>query len=352
MKTNKFSVLIGVALGLTLSTSCSKSEDNNDSPAGQSINTYSGSASYGDLVTFSINKGEETYELYNESTGKSETGSFTTMTGELEGVYQVQADGETFFGIELDDKVVVANFPSGNPNNELSFGVSSELDNTSSINNIAGDYMYVKLGDYLNNSPMEWGQFSLTSSGQLFMVDMPGGDIESDFVPYPISENSIGFSEGTWAVNGANKERIDVTIDGDAHSGYAYASGNTAVFLIDLGFGKGTAIAYKITEAGDVAGDYKYVDFWTEGKNEAGNYTLNANGTGSFSYTDGTSIEGPLSFPSTFYQANPVMPNVFGLDDYDGEGSYIYMVVTGEVIMHFIFDSNDNFMSYGAGAQI
>lgn len=351
MKTTNYTLLFTAGLALTLFTGCSKDEGGDTETGTPAVNTYSGSASYGDLVTFSINKTDETYELSNETTGQNETGSFTTMTGELEGVYQVQADGQTFFGIELDDKVVVANFPSGNPNNELSFGVSSEIDNSSSATNIPGDYVYVKIGDYLDSSPMEWGQFTLTPSGQLYMIQNPGGDIENDYVNYPITINTA-FSIGTWSINGEKKERVDVVIDGETFSGYAYAAGNTAVFLIDLGYGQGSAIAYKVTSAGDVAGDYKYVDFWTDGDNEAGNYTINADGTGSFSYTDGTSVNGPVVFPSAFYQANSAMPNVFGMDNYDGEGSYIYMVVTGEVIMHFIFDANDQFMSYGAGAKI
>ena len=46
--------------------------DNNDK-----INTYSGSGSYGDLVTFDINQTTKSYTTRNETTGQSSSGTYT-----------------------------------------------------------------------------------------------------------------------------------------------------------------------------------------------------------------------------------------------------------------------------------
>lgn len=347
--------LLFLALMAFSIVSCDKDDDTEDvtpnepTPIEPVVNNYSGSASYGDLVTFAINKDDQSYELVNETTQRTETGNYTVKDGDLAGVYEVEANGSKFYGVELDDKIVVANFPSGNANNDLSFGVTSEIDNSSNLDVIAGNYVYVKLGSYLSSSPMEWGQFTLTSTEISLTYFDAGEYIEDEALQYPISSQAD--VTGTWAINGTKNDRIDVEIGGQSYTGYVYAAGNTAVFLIDLGDGEGSIIAYKAgsRSISSFAGDYKYVDFWQDGSKGAGNYTIGTDGSVSYSYSDGTSNE---QLNNNLTPANSNIGNIYASYDYDGEGSNLYIVVTGDVIMHFSFDVNDEFDGYGAGAKI
>jgi hypothetical protein len=340
---------------------CSDDSDNSSpgggNPTGAGINTYSGSATYGDLVTFSINKDNQSYELYNETTDQTESGSYTVLKNEFEGIYEVNANGSSFFGVELDEKIVVANFPSGNANNDLSFGVSSEIDNSSQLSSMTGNYFYVTLGSYLQSKAMEWGQFSLTSDS-LHLISMSDGNYgpEDTTINFPITY-AVSDNDASWTLSGSKSDRLDLDFDGDKYTGYAYAAGKTAVFLIDLGTGEGTVIAYKVDPSASlssIAGDYKYIEFYQDGEKAAGNYTLSADGSVSYSYTNGNPLDVELNqhFLSQFQQVNAALPNVYYATGVDTDGSNVYFVVAGDAIMHYHFDASYNFQGYGAGAKL
>ncbi|QNL21783.1 hypothetical protein HZR84_07485 [Hyphobacterium sp. CCMP332] len=345
-------------------------DDSEDSPATPNpgtpadANKYSGSASYGDLVTFSIDQVNQSYVLDNETTGETESGNYDVMSlNGLEGVYKVSADGSNFFGVELDDKIVVGNFPSGNAQNDISFGVSSEIDNSTRLNEIAGDYIYIRLGNVNINgstSYKEYGVFSLTADGNIHLIDLASGgdgsdsqvlsveDLASAGLEWPIDE-SISNLDGTWSLNGSKSDRFDISLDGSNYTGYAYAAGTTTVFLMDLGTGNGFAIGFKVTEPGNTTGDYKYIDTWADGSKGAGNFTVSSEGNIDWTYTeDGAEIESGSFGP---VEQVDLLPNVFYYYDYDGEND-IYLVVAGDAYMHFIFNDLGELQSYGCGAQI
>jgi len=344
------------------------SGDDNTGDNTANTNSYSGSATYGDLITFAINTDDQTYELYNETTDATEKGSYSIISeAEVDGLYHMSAGGDDFFGLELDDKIVVGNFPSGRSSNELTFGVTSEVDNSTYESQIPGDYIYIRLGEVSVNGSSdfkEYGVFTLHSDGSLNLLYFATGgtgdyvvydiaELENEGLEFPIddgySDNTDFYLDGTWAIDGTKKDRLTVTLDGSAATGYAYAAGSTSVFLMDLGTGQGSAIAYKITatSASDVVGTYKFIDTHTDGSRGAGAYTINSDGTVDYAYTtDASTVETGSFGPLSFYD---VLTNVM---ESEFDGDYITMVVAGDAIMHFITDENGKLISYGAGAKI
>jgi len=325
-------------------------------------NRYSGSASYGDLITFQLDKQNSRFSIFNETTNQSESGTFTTRTDSLfSGVYQVIAAGDTFFGIELDDKIAVANFPSGNNQNDIVFGVSSEIDNTGKINQMVGDYVYVRLGNYLKTDKMEWGVFTLGQDSLWgVVVDEGNNDPGDTTINRPLNYSNNDFTnrsfDGKWTVT---NDRIAIEYEGiDGMSsnitGYAYAAGTTSVFLMDFGTGKGSAIAYKIDDnssVSNISAVYKYISFDQEGDKGAGHLTIYTDGTVDVTFTDGAadntysaSLNGSLTSTN--------IPNVYYMGNFDNDGNELYLVAAGEALMFYIFDANGNFKEYGAGSEM
>lgn len=368
----KLNLFVTTLLAVSISLTPACGDDDSDSSStpvsngngggnggGINVNKYSGSASYGDLVTFSIDQDNQSYVLTNETTGNTETGNYEVSTDSLfRGVYKVEANTETFFGIELDDKLVTANFPSGNSNNDISFGVSSEIDNSGKLNQIAGDYFYVKLGSYLSQGePMEWGVFT-ASTDSLWGVYVDNGDNgpEDTIINRPLNYNNNHFTGNSFDfAYSINNDRIDIIGDGQNMTGYVYVSGNTSVFLIDQGTGLGTFIAYKIDDNFNLAnaiGDYKFIDFSTNGEKGAGNFKIDINGDIAYSWTDGTIGNTDLNVDLLNPLVVSNIPNVWYAENINADQENLYVVIAGDAIMHYLFDVNYNFIGYGAGAKL
>lgn len=363
-------LMMGLAIGSFIACSDDGGDDdpannNNNGGGGATVNKYAGSASYGDLVTFEIDKTNQGYTLSNETTSQTETGNYDVLdanayggSGLFEGIYQVVANNDTFFAVELDDKIIAANFPSGNPSNDISFGVSSEISNVGKESQIAGSYFYVRLGPYLTQGEdVEWGVFTADSDslhGTAVQGKAPADT--SFYIPLSSLNNDssdTGFDYGFNITNDA----INVTYGPASFEGYAYVDNITSVFLIDLGTGNGSVFAYKMDESwidngpdyASVVGDYKYIDFYADGDKGAGNFRVNADGTMDASWTDGSEVEvGSTQGQSLVYTG---FPNLFSLIDYDGS-SDLYFIFTGEAVMYFEFDGNGMFEGYGTGAKL
>lgn len=323
-------------------------------------NTYMGSASYGDLVTFELDKEELTYVLNNETTDQSEEGTFKVLDQDLAGLYHLESGTEDYFAVELSEKIAVSTFPSGRSQNDLIFGVTSEEEDTSlDIANIPGDYVYVRLGEYEGyGGPdfKEYGVFTLTPSGEIHLYYTATGgpkfygdleDIATD-VGFPVTSDKADYS-GTWNVGGSQNNRFQVNLIDSDNVGYAYADNQTAVFLLDLGTGQGSAIAYKIsnTSLGQLSGNYKFVSIDNEGGKFAGVYSLSSSGAISYAMTD----DGERVYDDGSFQIEPLQGygNIF-----EGEidGTYITFVAVGEVMMFFQTDEDGRLIGYGAGATI
>lgn len=328
---------------------------------------YSGSASYGDLVTFEINQTQHAYSVHNETTGLNENGSYSIMDGELNGVYKITNATATFYAVELAGKIIAANFPTGRAENNMSFGVSSSINNVGNENNIAGNYIYMHFADDAINGNArnkEWGVISVFNTGNYLVQPFATGGSGSmislapeDFTAsLPLVSGQIG---GTWVINGSNHERLDVSVTGQTgvqFTGFANTSTNAPVFLLDMGTGNGFLAALKINPSSlaQVAGLYKFVGVVADGSRIANNVTVNADGTGTVVITK---PDGTLEYESIQNITQcPNIPNAYYANHLTGSPATVtgklYAIVSGDVAMYFIFDNQGLFNAYGAGAKM
>lgn len=352
---------IGILMGL-LFFSCSSDESSDKS-------TYKGSASHGDLVTFEIDKTNKSYEVSNHTTGQNENGSYTIMDGVLNGIYKITVGNDNFYAVELDDKVIAANFPTGNAENNISFGISSSINNVGKESQIVGDYIYIHFSnDAINGNVRnkEWGIVSVLSSGTLYIKPFAtGGDPgqngltplepETFDLALPLTSGDL---QGSWSVNGTEKVKLNVGIEGTQYTGFSYTTQSSAVFMLDMGTGNGFILGLKIssssTTLSQLAGTYKYVGVVADGSRLSGNAFVKSDGTG----TCAIETDGILSDDEYFTGMTqcPNLPNVLYANHFDPtyptyQGK-AYIVLAGDIMMYFIFDSEGLFNAYGAGAKI
>lgn len=368
MKQNYFKLMTLLMVIAVIIGACEKNEDSEPNEnSNDLIHEYSGSGSAGDLITFTIDQTKNRYTIHNETTGVDEHGNYTILSdNNLSGVYKINTGSSNYYAIELNEKIIAANFPTGNPDNNISFGVSSSIDNTGNTGNIFGDYAYIIMDNNgIMNDPLikEWGILNVkgnhtwikkgyaTNTGNGSIPEMSPEEYTGSL---PITS---GDETGSWAVNGVNKERIDVTVNGIPGNlaGFVYASYNEAAFLLDLGTGNGFLIGVKITDLSSfntIAGNYKYINIWGNNGLGAGNFSINNNGQVNWTHQGSA---GPSNGSFQLTQCSNVFKNIYYCDDVDLGGGYyeqLYCVISGDIILHFGFDnSNGNFAQYGIGAR-
>lgn len=336
-------------------------------------NRYAGSAAAGDLVTFNINETDHTYVVVNETTGQSQTGAYTVMSNELAGMYQIAGGGATFYAVELQKQILAANFPTGNPTNTISFGVSSDLDNTGKTAMIAGNYTYIVISNEPVNGSTdnkEWGVLSIDAGGTFKVRTLATGGTNdmTAMAPEEFSETlplATGDVTGHWQVDGTKKERLAVTVDqepGVTLTGFVYADADQTVFVLDRGTGHGFMLAFKLAPSSlaQVAGEYRFVNVWNDdlgAGRSAGKVAVAADGTGTLYHVDennqiSTAVLAGIS-------QCPTLTNMFYVTTTEtGHGATVheklYFVVNGRMFMAFGFrtDSGFRFASYAAGARL
>lgn len=336
---------------------------------------YAGSASQGDLVVFSVDHDAGTCEVVNETTGQNSEVSYTVMGGDLEGILQIEAGGDKFYAVELNDKLIAASFDTGNPNNTISFGVSGGTDNMANQANIPGDYVYIHIDNLARNGSTdikEWGLLSIIDDGtfrvKAYATDLGDGSDLPPMAPemwsgaFPVEVPNI---EGTWGVNPTDHARINVSITGaDASlTGFAYAPDPNGIFVLDMGTGYGFILAMKILPAmtlANLAGEYKYINVWNDAHGagrSAGKAIINADGSGSFGAlsTEGVYSEGVMDGIS----ACPAIQNMFYTTSTESDGVNTvtlkhYFVLLPYAFMGFNFrtDGGFRFVGYAAGARL
>ena len=367
MTTKNIKFCVIAFLLLFIFGACGKDEDDPNPVDDDIIMKYSGSGSEGDLITFDINHTTESYTIHNETTGNTDNGNYDVITSsDLSGIYNVNIGSNTFYAVELDDRLIAANFPTGNPENNISFGVSASIDNNGNEDNIVGDYIYIVMDNHgiMNDTAIkEWGLLNIKSD-HTWLKQNYASNTGNGTVTEQQPENFVGNlpittgdESGGWSINGANKERLNVTIDGASIvlTGYAYATANEAAFLLDLGTGNGFLIGLKITNNSSfssIAGDYKFVNVWDNGFG-AGNYSVT--NTGMVSWVHNGS-EGNTSGNFQLTQCANSIKNVYYCNSVDLGNNYfekLYCVIIGDIIVHFGFDNaNGDFAQYGIGARL
>lgn len=344
-----------------VTSSCKK-----DNPsADKSI--YKGSASKGDLVTFEINKSNKTYIVSNETTGNTENGTYSILESALSGIYKITSGDNSFYAVELDDKVIAANFPTGNSENKISFGISSSIDNTGKVSQLTGDYIYISFRNTAVNDNVrnkEWGIVSVLSNGVIYIKPYatggtPGVSGLTALAPENFNSTlplSAGI-QGAWSVDNSDKVKLNVGINGTQYTGYAYTSSTATAFLLDMGVGNGYLIGLKIPTTtpsiSQLAGTYRFIGVVSDGKKLAGKALIKTDGTG----TCAIETNGVLSDNEYFTGITqcPHLPNVLYANHFDPDfpnyQGKAYFVLVGEIMMYFIFDNEGLFNAYGAGAK-
>ncbi len=335
---------------------------------------YGGSASYGDLVVFSVDGDSRKVEVVNETTGNTVSNDYTVMSGNVEGVLKVESAGDTFFAVELTNKLLAASFDTGNPSNTISFGVAGGTDNIANQSNIPGDYAYIHIsGQPVNGSTdiKEWGVLSIIDDGtfrvKAFASD--AGDMSlGPMAPeewagaFPVEEPNV---QGSWSVNPSDHARLVVNIDGvpATLTGFAYAPDPNGIFVLDMGTGNGFILAMKILPTmtlANLAGEYKFINVWNDSMGEgrsAGHAVVNSDGTGFFGTvdTDGGYSTGTFDYIS----ACPNLQNMFHATSTETRDDVTvtlkhYFVLLPYAYMGFNFrtDGGFRFVGYSVGARL
>jgi hypothetical protein len=335
-------------LVLVLLTGCGGSNKNSNSAS----YNYSGSASKGDVLTIKMNHTTKTYSVNNATDGFSTSGNFTySSDSNLSGIKTVSTGGKEYFAVELNNKVLAANFPVTSDDSAyptITFTVSAALDNTDN-DYIAGDYTYVEI----NGTDSVWGWLNLSTDGNLSAHEYDNTEPQdcADF------GQATQDGWGTWTIDNTNKERLVVNDASEnlTYTGFAYATADTAVFLLDRGAGNGFVLGVKNPDSAytfsDISGTYKFIHLsYDESASVrgAGSFVVASDGSGGTYYhklEDGSVEDGTLG---TFTRC-PSINNMFYFQTDDGETGYI--AVSGNVIFQFFFDDEGDFCSYGVGVK-
>ncbi len=339
------------------------------------VSVYAGSASHGDLVVFSVDHESGTCEVVNETTGQTSNVSFTVRDDQyLAGILDIAAESDHFYAVELTNKLIAANFDTGNPNNTISFGVSGGTNNMANKANIPGDYVYIHISNAAVNGSTdikEWGLLSIIDDGtyrvRAYATDA-GDNSLAPMAPeawsgaFPVETPNV---TGTWDVNDSDHARIDVTMDGSGVNltGFAYAPDPNGIFVLDMGTGYGFILAMKILPTmtlANLAGEYKFINVWNDSMGagrSAGRAVINADGSGSFGHLD---VNGNFSAGGFDpLQACPNIQNMFFTSSVEMSGDTVvyikhYFVLLPYAIMGFNFrtDGGFRFVGYSVGARL
>lgn len=349
-------------------------QNNQDNGSSDNPAVYAGSAAHGDLVVFSVFHEAGICEVVNETTGQDSVVNYTVMDGDLAGVMKIVTNDDTFFAVELTDKLIAASFDTGNPNNTISFGVDNGTDNIANQANIPGDYVYIAISNQPVNGSTdirEWGVMSViddgtfrvkyyaTDAGDMEMTPMAPEDWSGQF---PIEDYDI---TGTWSVDQSDTARLVVNIDDvtGTLTGFAYAPDPNGIFVLDMGEGNGFILAMKILPTltlANLQGEYKFINVWNDNAGQgrsAGKAVINSDGTGSFGAED---TEGGYSAGVFDYiAACPLLPNMFHATSTESDGEYTvtlkhYFVLLPYAYMGFNFRTDDGFkfVGYSVGARL
>jgi hypothetical protein len=317
----------------------------------QTGRNYLASASYGDVVRFTLNEEDKTLTYHNETTGEKGSGSYKlTENTNISGVIEVTYDGVTYSAIELENNVLITSAPSGRTENRLCFGISSDVDLESDYTkaDLSGRYLFVIYDSMTGDSI--YGGYELFANGT-FKYDF-GPEEEADF---NASKHFSGAGSGTWTISAQDKSRIIYREDGETYIGTVLPG---KAMLLDNGEGAGFIVGLKYpserVDQSEVGGEYRVIDVTVDGQSGIGTYTLPSQGS-SMSYY--MKYDGPSGVDqgsiSTFAPV-PNMNNAFKATVTDSDDTYTayFVIFPGEALLHFTVSEKEGLISYGAGAQL
>ncbi|MFC2107574.1 hypothetical protein ACFLRY_04500 [Bacteroidota bacterium] len=362
MKTLLKPIILFLILGIVM-VSCSKDSDddtnNNNQPLPPNlpeVNKYMGAASYGDIILYEVDETNNTYTYYNETTNQSGSGSFVISNDPiLQGVYEVTIGADKFYGVELADEIFATSLPSGRTENKLSIAISAELDLSSnySLADLAGKYLCINFDENSYNDSTVWGGLELKADGTYTFSFGP-----NDPVDFDENKHFAGIDNGTFAVDPNNPSRLIVhsNIDNIDYVGTIYPD---KIIVVDNGVGNGFSVGIEYPSAhvsqASVAGIYRFLDITTDGYQGVGYYNIPASG-GNLDYGwkyNTPSIPAGTGTATNFAAINQVN-NLFECSVVDGNDVFHtdFIILPGEIMLHFCWGENSGLVSYGIGAKI
>lgn len=377
---------------ITLFTiSCSDDDDSSAKPTtnnnggGSSVtNKYSGSASYGDLLELEVNQTDDVLTVNNLTTGVTENNGYSELDAALdidgtlydvyEGIYEIDegANGKSY-AIEIADRILAGNFPTGKAANDIFLAVTDEVDYSGREQEMVGTYFYVSLEPGAQaNGDNEWGMLTIDEYGDVYGFWCDQKSPSDTAVNVPIDSATAasiyqGFHLKLGNINGSEFALMDESgsVLNDL-KGYVYIGGESSAIMIDQGTGKGAVFAFKsdLSQANGnenfskYVDEYKYVDFYeyfTLDKG-AGNFSINSNKTFDISLI-GWDNDPNVNDYNVDVLAGANMswtgyPGVYESNDWNGNGFTLYHVFAGDFVMYFDYDANDQFKGYGIGGSL
>lgn len=196
-----------LVLPLLVNVSCNKEDKVEDDDLKPSTSkNYFAAGSYGDLITYEINRENKTITFNNETTDQKSTVPFQISgSSNLNGVLEIMHGNKKYFGIESEGKSFATNLPSGNNMNALCFGITADHNLMEDYSNadIAGKYFFMLVEENIFEQDEIYGGYELFPDGTY--VWGFGPEDPEDF------NEQIHFSNGgagTWEIDIDNPERI------------------------------------------------------------------------------------------------------------------------------------------------
>lgn len=306
--------------------------------------------SYGDLISFGIDKGRMRYKFFNETTGMADSGSFSMSTHpQLNNVYEIVRNGAVYYGIELPGKMMATSVPSGNHANLLCFGVTNDqkLEGISP-ETFAGKYVWVVYDDI---EDFTWGGMEVLANGTFTWQNGPEDDKDFDE-----SKHFAGGGNGVWKVSASNKNRIEFIENGDTVFGTMLEN---KMLMIDNGPGNGFTAGIRYPDApltqAFIAGSYKWLDITPEGYRGVGYFNLPASGSECeyfYKYYNNPYAREGKDTMFNFRRSTKINNAFIGEDDWDGDRFYTgFFVLPGETLLFYTWGDN-GMVSYGVAGKV
>jgi len=341
---------------LFAAVSCKKNDNQNVVP-----NYYTGSGTAGDVLSFTVNESAMGYTIFNESNRRYTNGSFTIYSGELNGLYKVFTNGAFYYAVEIPGQVFTGNFPTARLNNNMAFGVSM-LANADGAR-IAGNYVYLHIGNSAVNGSTqnrEWGILTMMADGSWLKQGycnmagvLPGlmPDEYTGTVPPPSPSDT-----GSWSVDPIYPDRLRMNQMNvvDTLTGFSHVGDSGAVFVMDMGFGRGFLIGLRLFDGNQntLKGSYGYADVRYDAATGGGKFAV-SDSTGMIDWWRGDSYGKIRNGTFEALTQSPVLKNVYYAKNvlFYGDLVDIYTIVSGPFFMEFQFQNN-KFRSYGTGGRL
>lgn len=355
MKKNIFFILGIVFLSGLFLTTCNKddldpnnSNNSNNPVGGKNLRHYFMSASYGDLISLTIDADLLTYAFNNETTGESGNGELRLSNNpNLSGIYVTNIDGRKQYTIELPNVAVVSSMPMGNTRNKICVGISSDIheENNYTMADLSGRFIFINFDDTEKNPANFWGGANVNSDGS---YSWGWGNTNVTTISF------TGGAYGTVSFDENNKSRLLFTESGGLSGIGSIYPGK--LLLMDNGPGYGFTIAVKYPDypisQQEIAGNYKMINITTFSGESTGYFSIPASGKNltyyeltneGHEYMDMTGATiSSFERVSTLNNVFKVVMNVMLDDGTWWEVTNYFILLPGEMLMYFSTEPGPN----------